>query len=313
MKVLFIAREKKNGQPGVVVLNQAEALRSYGIHVDFFLIKKGGILGYIFSFFKLKSSIIKKFDIIHAHYGLCGLIAALKSKGNLVVSLMGSDVLNSSKFLLSFYQLIAKKKWNAIIFKSHEMSNYLSCPNNYVIPNGVDMDFYKQISTEDAKIKLKLELSTSYILFVGDPNRAEKNFELAKKSTENLKDFNIKLLVANDVPKKEMPYYYNASNALLVTSIYEGSMNAIKEAMSCNIPILSTNVGDAHENLLNLNWCEIIPYDSKIIQKKIISLCKEHKRTSGREKLLDLKLDQTSINHKIHDVYVNISKRSNSN
>ena len=39
----------------------------------------------------------------------------------------------------------------------------------------------------------------------------------------------------------------NAYDALLLTSFYDGSPNVIKETMTCNLPIISTDVGKYKE------------------------------------------------------------------
>ena len=41
--------------------------------------------------------------------------------------------------------------------------------------------------------------------------------------------------------------YYNSVDCLILTSFHEGSPNVIKEAMACNLPIVSTKVGDVEE------------------------------------------------------------------
>ena len=313
MKVLFIAREKTKDLPGYVVQNQANSLRSEGIEIDFFLVRKGGFIGYLISFFQLKKSLIKQYDVIHAHYGLSGILASLKSR-KLIVSLMGSDVLNTSKLNLKLLKYLAKTYWKATILKSPQMAEKMGISKSFhIIGNGVNLNIFQPRDISLAKEKLNLRSNYSYILFVGDPLRKEKNFELAMLVEKILEYEKIKLLVVNNISPESMPYYYNASHCLLVTSFYEGSMNSIKEAMACNVPILSTDVGDAKANLQDLDFCEIIPYDASVIARKVKLLCQKLKRNSGRERILSLNFDHTSINKKLKVIYKDISERGNNN
>ena len=47
----------------------------------------------------------------------------------------------------------------------------------------------------------------------------------------------------------------NACDALLFVSMYEGSPNIVKEALACNLPIVSVAVGDVAERLEGVAGC----------------------------------------------------------
>jgi glycosyltransferase involved in cell wall biosynthesis len=49
----------------------------------------------------------------------------------------------------------------------------------------------------------------------------------------------------------------NACDALLVTSIQEGSPGVVKEALACNLPIVSLKVGDVPVRLKGIAGCEL--------------------------------------------------------
>ena len=84
-------------------------------------------------------------------------------------------------------------------------------------------------------------------------------------------------------------YYYNAADVLLLTSLSEGSPNIIKEAMACNCPIVSTDVGDVKENIYNTEGCFISSYDPSDIANKIQKASNYGKsRTNGRENITHL-------------------------
>jgi teichuronic acid biosynthesis glycosyltransferase TuaC len=55
------------------------------------------------------------------------------------------------------------------------------------------------------------------------------------------------------VPHAEMPDYYRAADCLLLTSDQEGSPNVVKEALCCDLPVVSVEVGDVRR------WVELVP------------------------------------------------------
>lgn len=93
----------------------------------------------------------------------------------------------------------------------------------------------------------------------------------------------------------------NAPDILLLTSLWEGSPNVIKEAMACNCPILSADVGDGAKVIRKTDGCYICSYDPEDVAEKIKEALEFGKRTNGREKIKHL--DEKIIAQKIIGVY----------
>lgn len=124
MRVLFIA-SGNHGAVSPVVGNQAEALMSEGIEIEWYLLKGKGIKGYLKNVKPLRQYLKEhKYDAIHAHYSLTAFVASLAGAKPLVVSLMGSDVKAAGwyKFIIRLFAWLFR--WKAIIVKSNDM--YLS-------------------------------------------------------------------------------------------------------------------------------------------------------------------------------------------
>ena len=74
----------------------------------------------------------------------------------------------------------------------------------------------------------------------------------------------------------------NAADLLLVTSISETGPIVVKEALSCNCPIVSTNVGDVKSITKNINNCFITSYDPKNVGEKMRGILASGLRSNGR-------------------------------
>ena len=57
----------------------------------------------------------------------------------------------------------------------------------------------------------------------------------------------VALEVLSSVPFAEMPFAYASADALLLTSLDEGSPNCVKEALACGVPVVAVDAGDARE------------------------------------------------------------------
>ncbi len=304
MKILFIS-SGRSGHVGSVVKNQGESLKKSGIKVEYFLIKPG-FCGYFVSIFKIRKAFKKNnYDIAHAHYNLCGIVAALAGCKPLIVSLMGSDIYMSKTLGLItkfFYNYI----WDSVIVKTQRMKEQFNLKRANVIPNGVDVSKFKPIPVTEAKKYLNLNVSKKYLMFISSPARPEKNFQLARKAVELLNRNDIVLLPVYNVPNSEIVYYLNAADTLLLTSKYEGSPNVIKEAMACNCPIVSTDVGDVKWVIDDTEGCYLASANPEDIAEKLqlaIDFREKNLQTNGRQRIIELGLDSETVANKIIEVY----------
>ena len=66
------------------------------------------------------------------------------------------------------------------------------------------------------------------------------------------------MLVAESVSAGEMPWYYRASDCLLMTSDREGAPNCVKEALACGTPVVGGAVGDLPQLLTSPEMGSIV-------------------------------------------------------
>lgn len=316
MKILFVSSGNSSTGISPVILNQGQSLHEAGANIDYFTIKGKGLKGYFSGIFTLiKYPHLSSYDIIHAHYSLSAITTGLalifkgkKGFKRMVVSLMGSEAHSSyiSRFVIKiFYRFI----WQKTIVKTEEMKDLLGLPGAIVIPNGVDIEKFKPIDKIDARKRIEYHEDNILIVFIADPARPEKNFNLAVKAFEALKREDARLEIVKNLPNDIIPFYLNAADILLITSKREGSVNVAKEAMACNCPVVTTNVGDISWILGKVKGTFITGFKAEDITSKLEDAIKyviEETRTKGRERIIDLGLDSKSISRKLISVYSEI-------
>lgn len=314
MKVLFVCSGNSIHGISSIIKNQATSLmkNNYDLHIDYYPIKGKGVIGYLQNIKPLKQ-ILKnnKYDLIHAHYSYSAFCASLAGAKPLIVTFMGSDVKasNFNKYIIRFFAFVFQ--WEHLIVQSEDMKKSLGVKKGNIIPNGINLERFVPMDKRKCQAQLGWNNEKMHILFPANPKRYVKNYKLACKALKIINDLNIEIHVFDEVLHENTPLWYNAADIVLLTSLWEGSPNAIKEAMACNKPIVATNVGDIEFLFGNEDGFYITEFDVNDCVEKIkqaLVFAYEKKNTKGRERLIALKLDDVSIAKKIYDMYNKILK-----
>jgi glycosyltransferase involved in cell wall biosynthesis len=301
MKILFVA-SGNHGALSPVVQNQGDALVSEDVSVDYFLIKGKGIKGYLKNVKPLRKYLREhKYDAIHAHYSLSAFVATLAGAKPLVVSLMGSDVKAAGWYKFIIRLFAAFRGWKSIIVKSNDMYRSLGIKRAIIIPNGVNMERFQPMSKSECQKRLGWDASKIHILFPANASRPEKDFALAEAAVTLIP--NAVLHAFENTPNAETPYWYNAADVVLMTSMWEGSPNAIKEAMACSRPIVATNVGDIAERTSGVEGCFVAQSREPQELASLLVKALAFSETEGRERIFADQLDRLVINQKLISVY----------
>lgn len=307
MKILFIS-SGRSGDISPIVKNQGQSLVKKGVSVDYYTIEPGGVSGYFKSIPKLRRKVKKgSYDIVHAHYSFSAFATSLAGSFPLVVSLMGSDAYMSTFWRWCahvFYNL----RWDVTIVKTQQMKELLRMKNVYVIPNGVNLEKFTLMEKDKAREKIHYFSDKKLVVFIANPARPEKNYALAKQAVNVLNTPDVELMPVYDVQSDQIPYYLNAADVLLLTSNWEGSVNVIKEALACNLPIVSTDVGDVKVNISGVEGCYVCNHDIKDIVEKLSLAISFGQRTNGRQRIIELGLDSDTIAVKLIEVYNSLLK-----
>ncbi len=98
-----------------------------------------------------------------------------------------------------------------------------------------------------------------------------------------------------------MPLYMNACDILLLTSLHEGSPNVVKEALACNLPIISTDVGDVRMRIGGVEGCVVTRDSPDDIAAALQMVLSRNKRVDGRRTVAAL--HEQLLTEKIVQVY----------
>jgi len=311
--VLFVCSGNNRWGISPTIMSQGDSLEKLGINVEYFPVRGKGVAGYIQTVFRLKRFLHRnQFDLIHAHYGLCGWVAFLAKSNNppLILSYMGSDLFLvrggkvSKNGVLGKLNRMMQYRVDHLIVKSAAMAEGLSRPEiTTVIPNGVDLDLFNPLPKEECRKELKLNLEKQIVLFLGNRSSPVKNFQLLETAIGIIKTPEIELLCPYPASPTLIPFYLNAADVLVQTSLSEGSPNIIKEAMACNCPIVATDVGDTQWVMGETEGCHITSFNPNDLANKIKSALTFGNRTNGRERLRMLGLDVDTVAKRIRHLY----------
>lgn len=295
------------------IYEQAETISKCGLEMDFFAIKGKGLFGYLSNLKKLKNK-IEKFepDILHAHYGLSGLLVSIvKNNHPLVTTFHGNDVnpIISDGKENNFNRLLSKiASWNSdyLIYVNSDFATRInSNQKKYaVVPCHVDLDIFYPIDKINARNQLGFTDEKKYILFSSAFDEPIKNYPLAAYATMNVKNVNV--IELKGYRRYEVNLLLNACDIALLTSLNEGSPQFIKEAMACNCPIVSTDVGDIKWVIGETDGCFLTSFERDDVTEKInlaLDFVQKSDRTNGRERILSLGLDSETTAKKIITMY----------
>ncbi len=248
---------------GRFVRDQVEELRGLGVEVEVFTFPLGA-RSYLPAARRLRRLLREQaFDVIHAHYGLCGWVALLAGARPLVITFHGTDVRHrvvgpGSRLLARRADLAAGASRSTFEREGGRPGLPLLEGRTAVLPCGVDLRRFHPSPRAEARERLGLDAAGRYLLFPADPSRRVKRHD---RATEVARLAGAELLVAGEVDPERMPDWVNAADAVLVTSDSEGFGLAVLEALACAVPVLSTPVGVAPHAAASIRGCLVSPFE----------------------------------------------------
>lgn len=330
MKVLFLTNMYPTPDYpffGIFVKEQVESLRKVGIDVDIFFINgRKNRFNYLLAVPRLVRKLRSDhYDIVHSHHTYCiypfwFAEKILDLKIPIILTLHEAEVLKSAELRPSDIDIISKliyskriKEWalqkvDLVISVCEHLLRALNFDGRaMVLPPGVDLELFRPLNKFKCREKLKLPKDKKILFFPADADnpkaKTQKGFDVLKNALVLLKSKDTLLLTGGNIFHNNMPTYMNAADVVIQTSNFEASPMVIKEAMACNVSIVSTDVGDSKDVIGDTKGCFICEREFANVARKIEIALEFAKRTKGRNRIEKLGLGLQQIARNINKVY----------
>jgi len=299
----------------------------------------GRIYNYLFQIFVPVELFYGKFDLIHTLHPFSPVKFKAKYIATIhdLTPLISSDwfpELHSLKFRFIIKRTTerADKIIADSISTKKDIIEFFDYPEeNIEVVYLASDEIYKPVEDKEeiAEIRKKYGISRKYILFVGtiEPRKnlirllsvfeklkikfkeyqlvivgqvgwmSEKFFEKLKNLPENVKK---DIILTGYIPKEDMVYLYNDSELFIYPSLYEGFGLPVLEAMSCGVPVITSNISSLPE--VGGDACIYVnPYDEEDILYKIEKVLdneeiKKEMRKKGLERAKLFNWEKTAEN-----------------
>jgi glycosyltransferase involved in cell wall biosynthesis len=302
------------------IRRQKEFLEAAGVEIEVFHFEAHRKLrNYARAWLRLRKMVRRgRYDLIHAQFGQSGLLA-LPRCAPYVVTLRGSDLLGivgpngrytlAGKLLQFISRMVARRADGVVVVSEHMKDLLPSSVDASVIPSGLEFDRFHSIPRDEARRHLGLPLDARLVLFVGNPAAPRKRFALAQQAVELVnRSLPAQLVVAFGAAHSDVAFYMNACDALVFTSMQEGSPNVVKEALACDLPVVSVAIGDVPLRLSGIQGCELCADDRpETIAAALERVLRTRRRIAGHAAVQDL--DESLLTSKVIDVYRSILSR----
>jgi glycosyltransferase involved in cell wall biosynthesis len=242
-------------------------------------------------------------NIVHAQYGtVTAMFAALSTTQPLVMTFRGAEL--NPEPDISFYRQqtghlltqCAALRADKIICVSDMLKRRLWWRKDrvIVIPSGVNPDVFYPEPRPLARNKLGWSSDEPVVLFNEGGNPQTKGLDLAIESMEKAREYfgPIRLeILSGGVNPNLIPTYLNASDCLLSTSRFEGAPTLVREAMACNLPVISVDVADVAARVARVDNCEICERDPDNLAQAIVAVLRSRRRSDGRKHISEFTND----------------------
>jgi glycosyltransferase involved in cell wall biosynthesis len=318
MRILSLIPGPKEGNSMIFAKRQVESIESLGHVVEIFFLESRTNISLLYrDFFRFRKR-IREFqpNIISCYYGtVTSLFTVLSTNKPVVITFVGSDLnfVRSesmvSEIIGKLFSQLSILKASAVICVSENLTRKIWWRKNitHVVPLGInDREF---ILTGRIKARESLDFKPDEKIILFNNNAPVKRIDIAEKAVTLLKKkiSGARLYVlSGKISFDKILLLLNACDCLLLCSDSEGSPNMIKEAMACNLPVVSTDVGDVKETIRLTIPHALAEQNPESLAAALENVLSRNIKSNGREILLKNNLTTDTISQKILNIYDSI-------
>ncbi len=279
---------------GGFVRDQVEALRRIDdLDVELHAFDPGGASTYLRAARDLRRRFKgRRFDVVHAHFGLTAWPALAVSAGKRVVTLHGNDLYHPRSRAITTRVL---RRMDLVGTPTPgfaaRVPETAKGPPIAILPCGVDVDRFRPLDRRASRERLGLDPDGRYLLFPYHPQRTVKRVDIARELAAAAGD-GVALLTLGDVPTHEVPLWMNAANAVICPSDWETFGLACVEALACDVPVLARPTGVHAEALRDIPGTLCAEWDLATWRRALAPhVASPDPRVPGRARALEYSAD----------------------
>jgi Glycosyl transferases group 1 len=245
-----------------------------------------------------------------------------------VISFCGDDLLGTPSSGLRWRIRGRCARWvglwaafnaSAIVVKSDNLKESLPDRLNNkgvvtVLPNGVDINWFYPMNQGECRARLGWPREGKIALFNASSKEDQyrKNPALARATLDSVARSmpGADLRMMSNASHEEVRLMMNAADCLLVTSLHEGSPNIVKEAMSCNLPVVSVPCGDVVERLKAVFPGGVRSFDVHDLAQAVVEVFRSGIRSNGRDQLIVQGLTTFHVAERLIHIYRRVQEES---
>ena len=322
--MLFVIPGDGGGSSMIFTRRQADSLRGAGVIVAEFYLAARTSPGALLRERRRFGCALAEFepDLVHAQYGsVTAGFCLLSTRLPVVITFRGSD-LNPCRSISSARSLagrllsqLAALGAAGIICVSEQLRTRLwwRRESAQVVPSGVDTSIFHPRPKDQARAELGWPMDERVILFSAGRDPVTKGVDLAQTAAQKVSAMldRVRLeVMAGGVPPTLIPTYLHAADCLLVTSLFEGSPNIVKEALACNLPVVSVEVGDVRQRLEGVNPSEVVRAAPEALVRGLVKVLTTPVRSNGFTKVREV--STTAMAGRILGVYQSVLRQTQS-
>lgn len=311
MRILYVTNmypTESNPVFGIFVKEQImDASRYLDVEYDVYVMSgaEKGWKEYLKAVFMVPWKIIRgNYDLIHIHYGLAGLWRLFyRPNVPVFLSLHGADILEKQG--RHSQVAITKKllpKVDRVFTLNEEMNSIVSQYTNAyeILPCSVNIDLF--MPADQNKVE-----AGKLLIFPGSPKVPVKNFSLFEEVREEVRvqtGEEVSYAALEKLTRVEVRDLMSRADCLVMTSISEGSPQAVKEALSCGLPVVSVNVGDVGSMIEGVPYCKVRDTrEPKELAASVIDAFEGDRERIRRAFIDKGTYDHETISHRWADLY----------